>query len=251
MELIFIFIIGLSIGSFLNVLVDRLPNEETILGRSHCDYCKKKLDWIDLIPVVSFLLLGARCRRCQKKLSWFYPFIELLTGVIFVLSYLSNLSYLPIICCLIVIFFADLKYHIIPDSMTAVFTFFSFILIILSGQPFFPHLATAFALAFFIYLFYFFSKGKGMGFGDVKLAFPIGLWLGPILGPAAIYFGFVTGGIFALVLLLLGKKKLKSKIAFGPFLVIGVVLAIIFQKQINQLYIEHFLELVLFLKGPN
>ena len=79
-----LFLIGIAIGSFLNVLIDRLPNEEKITGRSHCDHCQKKLAWYDLIPVISYVFLGARCRYCSKKLSFFYPMVELITGIMFI-----------------------------------------------------------------------------------------------------------------------------------------------------------------------
>src|SRR3989344_3248327 len=87
MSSIFLFIFGTAIGSFLNVLIDRLPREESIMGRSHCEYCKKILSPIDLIPVLSFLFLKGKCRYCGKKLSLQYPGIEILTGVLFVLIF--------------------------------------------------------------------------------------------------------------------------------------------------------------------
>ena len=131
----FLFIYGTAIGSFLNVLIDRLPNEQSIMGRSHCDYCKKTLQGIDLFPIFSFLLLKGKCRYCHKKLSYFYPFVEILTGIAFILTWmyfpvvgrtvvlqtLGKIAGLGIISSLIVIIFADLKYQIIPDSMQVSF----------------------------------------------------------------------------------------------------------------------------------
>src|SRR3989344_25048 len=140
MSSIFLFFLGTIIGSFLNVLIDRLPREESIMGRSHCDHCKKTLSPIDLIPVLSFLFLKGKCRYCGKKLSLQYPGIEILTGVLFVLIYNfkfliynsnSNfefqISNYAIVSCLIVIFFIDLKNQIIPDEMQiALFIFILF-----------------------------------------------------------------------------------------------------------------------------
>ncbi|HEX8932138.1 MAG TPA: prepilin peptidase, partial [Patescibacteria group bacterium] len=84
-SLIILFILGICIGSFLGVIVDRLPRGESIIkGRSYCEFCKKKLTFLDLFPVFSFIFLGGRCRYCHKKLSWYYPLIELLTGLSFV-----------------------------------------------------------------------------------------------------------------------------------------------------------------------
>ena len=130
LTLIFIFILGTAIGSFLNVLVDRLPQEHSIMGRSHCDHCHKTLEAIDLIPVLSFAVFGGRCRRCQQKLSWQYPVSELITGAVFLLVFLfvgpapititaliMKLGYLVVFSSILVILFADIKYQIIPDSM--------------------------------------------------------------------------------------------------------------------------------------
>src|SRR3989338_1077055 len=89
---ILVFFIGIEIGSFLNVLIDRLPQEETIMGRSHCDHCKKDLAWSDLLPILSYVYLGAQCRYCGKKLSLFYPLVEVLTGVMFVFVVLRGVG---------------------------------------------------------------------------------------------------------------------------------------------------------------
>ena len=87
MTTLFVFVIGIAIGSFLNVLIDRLPKGEAITGRSHCDYCRKKILWYDLIPVFSFLILHGKTRCCNKKLSIQYPIVEMVTGVSFFLIY--------------------------------------------------------------------------------------------------------------------------------------------------------------------
>ena len=122
-ELALIFILGLTVGSFLNVLIDRLPNDKSILGRSYCDHCKKTLSWKDLIPVLSFVYLRGKCRYCHAPLSYQYPIVELLTGLLFIATYqfatlnFQLIYYLLIVSSLIVVFFADLKYGIIPDKI--------------------------------------------------------------------------------------------------------------------------------------
>src|SRR3989344_5648624 len=116
--LFYIFIIGLCVGSFLNVLIDRLSNDESILGRSYCDNCKKQLKSIDLIPIFSYFFLKGKCRFCKKKINFRYPIVEFLTAVLFVMDFIFLPIYLPlikaielaVISCLIVIFFADMKY---------------------------------------------------------------------------------------------------------------------------------------------
>jgi leader peptidase (prepilin peptidase)/N-methyltransferase len=253
---LFIFFFGASIGSFLNVLIDRLPQERKITGRSVCDYCQHQLAWYDLIPIFSFFLLKGHCRYCRKKISFQYPLVEILTGLMFIfvfLTYVKNiqeiflwqnwlvvLSLWGIVSCFIVIFFSDAKYHLISD----------YILWALFGFSFFYHLIgiwvdhdrplqflTSFIflgliIAFPIWLIYFLSKEKAMGLGDVYLAAILGFLLGWQKGFLALYLAFALGGIIGLFLILFGRKKLKSKIAFGPFLVIGALVMLFWGENI-------------------
>lgn len=249
---IYLFILGTVFGSFLNVLIDRLPQEETIGGRSHCDSCKKKLKPFDLIPVFSFLFLKGKCRYCGTKLSWFYPFFELLTGVIFVLTwnYFPTIGFiheykllflkginLAIVSTLLVIFFADLKYQIIPDSMQVslfLFTSVKYILIASSTAFVIQHLLAGLAIMSPILAIFLFTRGQGMGFGDVKLAYNIGFIVGYLQGFLALYIGFITGALFGLSLLIFKRKKLKSAIAFGPFLILGLTIMMIWGEGLAQ-----------------
>lgn len=274
---ILIFFIGIAIGSFLNVLIDRLPQEETILGRSHCDHCKKDLAWNDLLPILSYVYLGARCRYCGKKLSWFYPMVELLTGVMFAgvvvwigptssrligtslgageignvggdilllhTQVLRMLALLGIVSAGIVIFFSDLKYQIIPDSIQISLFAFSFLYVISRGitpKIFLDQAVAAFIVMLPILLVFWLTKGKGMGFGDVKLAFSMGFLLGIFSGFMALYIGFISGAVVGMTLILLKRKKLKSEIAFGPFLILGMLVMLFFESQILQLVRQFF-----------
>jgi leader peptidase (prepilin peptidase)/N-methyltransferase len=250
-----LFIYGTAIGSFLNVLIDRLPNEESIMGRSHCDYCKKKLNGLDLFPIFSFLFLKGRCRYCKKKLSYFYPFVELLTGAAFILTWIyfpvngvqNNLLPIPsdiivriiaigIVSTLIVIIFADLKYKIIPDSMQVAFFIFSLLIHIFQGvsaSDFINYILSGLAIMSPILFLFLVTHGRGMGFGDVKLAAIFGFLLGLKGGLLVLYIAFLSGGIIGAVLLLGQKKGMKSTIAFGPYLVLGIIIILFFGKQIN------------------
>ena len=257
----FIFIFGASIGSFLNVLIDRLPQEKSINSRSICDHCHRQLVWYDLIPIVSFFILRGKCRYCRKKISWFYPLVEILTGFSFVFVFITNIQY-PIsnivydirylifdirnfllifigwgvMSCLIVIFFSDLKYHLISDQIQLALFVFSLILLPFEGQAlylsFANHLIAALLVSSPIFFIHFLTNGKAMGFGDVKLAFNIGFLLGIKGGFLALYFAFVLGGIVGIFLILLGIKKLNSQIAFGPFLVIGILIVFFLKETI-------------------
>ena len=240
---IFIFILGSTVGSFLNVLIDRLPKDESINGRSHCDYCKKKIAWYDMFPVLSFFILGGRTRCCNKKLSWQYPIIEILTGTAFLLIFnfqfthlrqgfdgqaiFNLISYFGLISCLIVIFVSDLKNHLISDYILLALFTFSLLFHLTNSNQFQLFLTnfipSALIVALPIFLIYFISKEKAMGLGDVYLVAIMGFLLGWKAGYIALYIAFVTGAIFGLIAILLKNKKLKSKVAFGPFLVIGTV----------------------------
>jgi len=257
----FFFILGLFFGSFLNLISDRLSRNEKITGRSYCENCKKTLSWKDLIPLLSFVWLKGKCRYCHVKLSNYYLFSEILTGILFVLTFIyistgtifppkadqpladnfqfsiAAIYYFFIISAMIVIFFADLRHGIIPDKvvLSAVTVTLAWLLFINHQSLFINHLISA-AGAFLFFLFLFLiTKGKGMGFGDVKLSFLMGLVLGYPGVFYSIYLAFLTGGAFAIILLLWKKKELKSQVAFGPFLVASFLLVLYFQPQIDRL----------------
>jgi len=270
-----LFILGTAIGSFLGVVVDRLVSKESIWkGRSHCDHCRHNLAAHDLIPVISFLLLGQKCRYCHKKLSWFYPIIELVTGVTFlavslvvfqlpgnilILEYqLLAIYYFVLISCLIVIFFADLKYGIIPFKIV-LFAFvvaliwevilpflnFSFLTVHFLGLQtnIISIVLSALAAGGFFFLIFIITKGRGMGFGDVIYAFLMGFVLGYPLIIAGLYLAFVTGAVVSLALVLLKKKNFRGgTIPFGPFLVFGTVVSLLYGSDLISYFLQ-FLQL--------
>jgi leader peptidase (prepilin peptidase) / N-methyltransferase len=254
LEVIAIFLLGLAVGSFLNVLIDRLPRDESpFRGRSYCESCKKPLLWYDLIPVVSILFLKGKCRYCRSPISWYYPIVELTTGIMFVavtifvlnnfqfsiFNFQSNLNfqlsqtstiayYLFIISSLIVVFFVDLKYGIIPDKVVYPSILAAIVYLFINHQSLIiNHLLAAFGAFLFFLALYLLTKGKGMGFGDVKLVFLLGLVLGFPKIIVAFYIAFLTGAIIGIILILWGKKKLGgTTIPFGPFLVAGAFIAL-------------------------
>lgn len=218
-------LIGLCFGSFFNVLIWRLNNENVPKfwqGRSLCPKCRHTLSWADNIPLLSFIFLRGCCRYCKKSISWQYPAVELLTMLVFILT-----GFNPVIllleCVFIVIFFSDLIYGFIPDEMIVVGIFLT---VILAGvQNLLIGLFTA--LPFFV-----FAKYKLMGQGDIGLAFLMGLILGwPKIG-VAIWSGFIVGGVTALVLVLLKKTKISATIPLGPFLILGILIAVLWTNNI-------------------
>lgn len=250
-----IFILGASIGSFLNVLIDRLPKDEGINGRSYCDFCRKKIGWYDLIPILSFFMIGGKTRCCRKKLSWQYPLVEFVTGVVFVVvikngPYVESLTrtvlIISILSSLIVIFVSDFKYHLISDYILLAFFIFSVFYHIsnlfwvgINPTPtpiqLIQPIMSGLVVSFPIFLIYFISKERAMGLGDVFLAANMGFLLGWKAGFMALYIAFITGAIIGLIAIILKNKKLKSKIAFGPFLVIGTIIMLFFSDMVWQL----------------
>lgn len=240
-----LFILGAAIGSFLNVLIDRLPNEESIMGRSHCDYCKKQLPaWVN-VPILSWFFLGGKTVCCKKPLSIQYPLIEFLTAVVFVgvglylhitvidfITVIKVISLLGILSTLIVIFFADAKYHIIPDSMQFLFLVFSVMYLVgedLKPSPTYIQMVIDGLIVMApILLLFAATLGRGMGFGDVKLAFTMGVLLGRCNGLLALYIAFIIGAVVGVIFIVVSKRKMKSTIAFGPFLVIGTAVMLFF-----------------------
>ncbi len=238
--MIWLFILGLVLGSFLNVLIFRLNTEDKKVpkfwqGRSICPKCKKQIAWFDNIPLLSFIFLRAKCRHCKKPISWQYPVVELVTAVVtacVIAGNLSNLGILSILSILIiawvfiVIFFSDLIYGLIPDEAViigiAAAAIFKQNLVVGAGS----------ALAFFVVVLA--TKFRGMGLGDVKLAFLIGLVLGWPAAAVGFWIAFVLGGALAVILIVLKRVNFSATIALGPFLIIGALVAALWSTKIIQ-----------------
>lgn len=230
---IVIFFLGGAVASFTQLLADRIPREETILGRSHCEKCKKTLRPIDLIPIISFLLLRGRCSFCHTKISISHPMYEFSIGLLFTFLYLLftivNLPQLLFVYLVLTIslpiILIDIDKHIIHDE---------FILLLISAGillnwEHLPQLiGSAVLTTFIMWVPYYLTGGKGMGMGDVKLAFGIGTILPLAYAFSALYIAFLTGGVISVILIILRKRTLKSAIAFGPFMIVGLILVLVY-----------------------
>lgn len=235
-EIVLVFAMGASVGSFLNVLVDRLPKGKSLLGRSHCDYCKKVLSPVELIPILSFLIQKGRSRCCKKHLSQAYSGVEAMTGVFFVLTLMLSLTSLGdvvpafifrmaliwiLLSASIVISLIDIKLHLIPDALQMVIIVTALIYTYFWGQWGEYSVLSGLVVALPILFIYLVTRGKGMGFGDVVLEIGLGIWLGAAKGLLGVYLGFLFGSIFGIVLILMKKAGRRTHIAFGPFLLAG------------------------------
>lgn len=241
-----IFILGMVIGSFLNVCIYRLPRGGSLISPvySACPQCNKRLQLGDLIPLLSFLFLKGSCRYCQKKISPQYFLVELLTGILFLLAYLrfglsgELLSYLLFISLLVIATFIDLEHQIIPNTLNLFGVVGGFILNLLTGHlgvlPMLVGLLVAGGLMLIIAIL---SRG-GMGGGDIKLAGVIGVFLGWQLALFALFSAFIIGGIGGGILLALKRKGRKDMIPFGPFLALGALVAIFAGQEIIAWYLQ-------------
>lgn len=250
MELILsgvLFVLGLFVGSFLLVLADRLPREENVLvGRSHCESCDKPLAWYELVPVLSYVFQRGKCRSCHASLSVWYPLAELLTGLSFALlpliyplsSPLLLLLLLAVVSTQIVIIIADWKYGIIPFPMVIAGLLFALLwYLFLEPSVLVSHLFVGGIVFGLFFLLFYVTGGKGIGFGDVVYAFFMGFFLGFPGIVIGLYLAFLTGAIVSLILVLLKRKKLRGDtIAFGPFLVLGTMLAFLFEPFFLQFF---------------
>lgn len=248
-----LFIFGLFVGSFLNVVTVRYGTGRSMLtGRSMCFSCGKTLRWYELVPVISFIIQRGRCRKCRSKISWQYPAVEFLTGMLFAMVWLTvpaahtsmlELSYyLTIMGLLVTITVYDLKHQIIPDAFAYIFAalalgHFALQAGSLGAMIEKPSLYTLLAgplLAFPFAALWVVSKGRWIGLGDAKLALGIGWFLGLPLGGSAIILSFWIGAAVSLVLMAVNRMharwtgnvrlSLKSEVPFAPFMIMGTLI---------------------------
>jgi leader peptidase (prepilin peptidase)/N-methyltransferase len=227
---LWVFALGLSFGSFFNVFADRYPKGLSLLGRSHCDSCEHQLSAMDLIPVFSYFFLGGKCRYCRKPFSIEYSVVELTLGIIFLTFFLkfsvldlNLILFLALTALLFLIALIDFKYTFIPDELLII----TLILALLkNGSSLSQFILPAFVATGAFYLLHSLSKGRAMGFGDVKFVFVMGLILPAFWYALGLYIAFLTGGLISGILVLTKVKKLKSVIAFGPFLSVGFLISL-------------------------
>jgi len=225
-----VFFLGVILGSFANVCIYRLPkNKQVISGRSFCPKCKKKINWYDNLPLISFLILKMKCRKCNKLISIRYFIVELITGITFLLIFLSynslaTLIFLSVLSLiLIVIFFIDLENFIIPDILNFSIMFLALLknLIHEINQSIIGGIVGYISIWLIIFLYKVIKKIDGMGLGDAKLMAGVGLLFGWQSIPFVLFVASILGLIFVVPSLLKKQKTMRTEIPFGPFIIVA------------------------------
>lgn len=242
------FIIGMVLGSFYNVVGLRVPEGESFSSdRSYCPNCKKKLHWYELIPVLSYIFQRGKCRGCHETINWIYPFIELLTGISFMLSYyrfgltLDLIFSMIVVSLAVIIIVTDQTYFIIPNKILIFFLpFFVIGRIILPLDPWFSPIIGALAGFLLLFLIIIISRG-GMGAGDMKYFALLGVIFGFPYILLVFFLSTLYGTIGSLFLILLKKVSRKSKVPFGPYISLAALTVLFFGEQLINWYLNLFI----------
>jgi len=250
-DLVFVIILGALWGSFANVCIIRIPQGKgVVVGRSFCVKCKKKIQWFDNIPIISFLLLKSKCRNCKTKISFQYFLVESISLINFLVLYLifgisfTTLLLIILSVVFLIIFFIDLKHYIIPNSLTYSMMILGFIKSFVPNlDPIFPNYLNSLIggllgygiIWSIIYFYRQFKKKEGMGLGDAKLFAVIGFWFGWISIPFVVFLSSIIALLSVLPDLLRSSKKLSSQIPFGPFIILGTIFYLVFQDNFVKL----------------
>ncbi len=256
-----IFILGLCVGSFLNVAIFRVHEERSVVkGRSKCKTCEEPISARDLIPVLSFFILRGRCRKCKSVISWQYPLVEFTTGVLFLLFFLKfNFGWFSspfvfsiegmytlvrdwiFIAFLIVIFVYDLRHMYILDRFTIPAMIIAIIFNLWIGViPVMSIMTGAVILGGFFYLQFIISNGAWVGGGDIRMGALMGLMLGLNQGLVALFIAYLLGAIIGVILLLSKRVNRKTPIAFGTFMAVGTAVILFFGNAPLQWYFSLF-----------
>ena len=253
---VLVFIMGIIFGSFYNVCIYRIPNNQSIVNPpSHCYKCNTRLKPIDLVPIFSWILLKGKCRYCKEKISPRYTIVELITGILFSLIYITfkyrfiTIYYMFLASLLIIITFIDLDCYIIPDKLVLIGSITALLVNFLGyGTPFIDGLKGAIftggGLLVLTLIIECILKKEVMGGGDIKLFAMIGLFLGIKLSLLTLLFSIYIGGAYGIIFIIYNKvknKKFNSMIPFGPFISLATIITLLYGNQIIDFYIKTFI----------
>lgn len=242
-----IFITGLILGSFFNVVGLRVPLQQSIVApRSACPQCGHQLRALELIPVLSFLFQGGKCKRCKKPISPLYPIVELLTAVLFVMAPLilgwnwEVIIAWTLISLFMIIFVSDVTYMLIPNKILLAYSaIFIIERLFFPLMPWWNSLVGA-AVGFVLLLSIAVVSNGGMGGGDIKLFAVIGFVVGTKTVLLSFFLATLYGAAFGIAALLLRKVKRGNPIPFGPFIAVGTLTAYYCGDVILQYYFRLF-----------
>ncbi len=253
MTILAAFTFGCCIGSFLNVLIWRLPREESTGGRSHCPQCNHTLVWYDLVPLVSYLAGRGRCRYCKASVSYRYPLIETVTGLLFAIaaygfmvttssSALTLIWVAIAISVCVTVFVIDLEHYLILNKVVYVVSACMLVILAIESiskgtfMPLLTGILSGAAASILFWSIWYFSDGKWMGLGDAKFVALMGLMLGWPGTLVALFLAFMLGALVGIILMALGKKHMNSKLPFGTFLSLATLIAVLWGTRLWDAY---------------
>ncbi len=241
-----IWLLGICVGSFLNVVIYRIPKGESVVGgRSYCPSCKKKLKWYELFPIFSYVFLKGKCKDCKSQISLWYPLTEAINGFMWVLIFLNfGMTYTTVLgwlfaSALLSLSIIDAKTREIPFSINIFIGIVGIINLALNFTNWHDYLLGAVSVSAFLLLLLLLSGGRAIGGGDVKLMFFAGLFLGLIPTVLAFFIACIVASIIHLI-----KMKFfgaKRDLALGPYLSIGLIISFLYGSQIVDFYLSMLL----------
>ncbi len=246
----FVIITGLILGSFLNVCIYRIPLGKSIVSpRSSCTTCGHMIMWYENIPVLSYLFLWGKCSKCSEKISLRYPLVELLTALIFYITFINTpelpdyLFYVIFLCILIAITFIDFDHQIIPDSFLVAALVPAVYFVFKGGYSqiplhFWGFLGLGLGFLLIRILGKLILKQDAMGLGDVKFAFLLGLLFGWKEGLLVVGLAFFSSAIVIIILMISGKSAIGRRLPFGPYLSLGALISILYGPEIINWYVH-------------
>ena len=241
-------VFGITIGSFLNVCIIRLPEHKTIITEpSHCMNCSYRLKWYDLVPLASWFALKGRCRKCGRPISKQYPIIEAVNGIAWVLIILirgfkynliydvTTLCYMALFSALLVLSVIDWRTYEIPLGCNIFILAVGLIHLVVDYSNWLLYVIGLTAVSLFLYIIYVVTKGRGIGGGDVKLMASCGLLLGWKLNIAAFILGCILGSVIHIMRMKISKED--HVLAMGPYLSMGIMISALFGDGIINWYL--------------
>lgn len=238
---------GLIIGSFLNVVIARLPAGRSVLGpRSACPTCGAVIAWYDNVPVLSFLALRGRCRACAAWIGWRYPIVEIATALLFVAAHarfglgVDFIAAAALLSALVAITGIDLDHQLVPDAITLPGILTGVIANVASPNGSWLDSLIGIALGGGIFFVIILVRPDAMGGGDMKLGAMLGAFMGWKVTLVALFVAVVVGGIAAVIVLAAGRKGRKDPIPFGPFLALGGAVGLFWGQRILTWYLDAF-----------